>query len=451
VQRQIVVGLVASAILVFSIATGALAQSNFSSTVIAKGTSVSTIVIAVKNSSQSRDSIYKFTILFSSGKLIRGIAKGSWDGQKSGDTVTFTTNTNPIAPGASGTFLLKVANAAQPSFEWKAFSKDDVNIQSGRVANISMKKTNPGTTLPKIIQPMINVSPTQVNQSGQVIVTGKGFSPNSTVQIYFDDQQQITTAPTNANGDFSAVAIIPGGALSGVHKLTAKDPNGNSAVINIQIGGFGGQSSAGGATSTATGGTLTATVDKATYNQGETVKITGTATPSQGPVSVQVNDPGGNTICGANPPINNATFSWQTTCQLPRDAVAGVYVVQVKQLAQKTILRITVNTPTAVGPSGTGGIVTQGEDAGTLKISLNKQSYKAGDTMTVTISGARPNSLVEVILAGPTGLLDSKQLSSDGNGVAQYSYQLVGAQPGTYKVTAKQDKFVIRTTFEVTA
>ncbi len=452
-QRQIVAGLVVSAILVFSIATEALAQqSSFSARILAKGTKTM-ILVLVKNSGQSTSSIYQFKVTFTSGTPLLGIGKGGWDRQKDGNTITFTTTSNPIAPGGTGTFLIKVSDATISAFEWKMLGKDGTELQSGQVTKIRVKETKPATTLPREIQPVISVNPTQVNQSGQVIVTGKGFSPNNVVQIYFDDRQQITTAPTNANGDFNAVALIPNGALTGVHTLTAKDQNGKSAVINIQVGGFGGgQSTTGGTTSTAAGGTLTASVDKTAYNQGDTIKISGTATPSQGPVSVQVSDPAGTVICGANPSINNSTYAWVTTCLLPHDTIAGVYVIQVKQLAQKTIIRITVNTPAAVGPGGTGGIQTQGENPGTLKISLNKQSYKAGDTLSVTVSGARPKSLVEVILVGPSGPpLDSKQLSSDDNGVAQYSYQLVGAQPGTYKVTAKQDKFTIRMTFQVTA
>ncbi len=111
------------------------------------------------------------------------------------------------------------------------------------------------------------------------------------------------------------------------------------------------------------------------------------------------------------------------------------------------VIRVTVSPPTAIGP---GGVTTQGENAGNLKIVTDKQTYKAGDTLTVTISGTRPQSLVEVILLGPAGPpLDSKQLSSDTNGSVQYTYQLIGAEAGMYKVVAKQDTYTIRTQFQV--
>ena len=74
-RMQIVWGIVLSAVLVFGMAAGALAQEvKFSARVLAKG-SKSNVLVLVKNSGLSNASVYEFELKFTQGKPISAIAR----------------------------------------------------------------------------------------------------------------------------------------------------------------------------------------------------------------------------------------------------------------------------------------------------------------------------------------------------------------------------------------
>ena len=451
-RRQIVLGIILSSILIFGIAAGALAQeATFSAKVLTKG-SRSNILILVKNSSKNTASIYEFKVTFTQGKPITAIARGDWEKQKDSNTVTFITKRSPIKPGGTETFLIKVSDPAGSAFEWTMKDKNGAELQSGEVAKIKVREKKSIPEGPKITKPEITVNQARVSQNGQVIVTGKRFSASSTVQLFLDDQQQLTTSTTNPAGEFSAVVIIPSQAAPGAHKITAKDAFGKSSLIEILV------ELAAGQTAPYQGQLiLTVKTDKTEYSPGDTIKITGTAVLSIA-VSLQISDPQGGIICGSNPPVNNATMTWETVCFLPSNAPGGVYVVQAKQIVHKTGVRFTVIGKTIGGTPGHPGPGAAGEDPGTLKLSTDKQSYKSGATVEITLQGARAKSVVQIIILGPSGPpLDAAQISTDDSGSVTYSFHLVGAAVGTYKVSGKQNAqgtpgkyFIVRTTFEVT-
>lgn len=443
-HRQIVLGIVLSVILISGVAAGALAQEGkFSARVLAKG-SKSNVFILVKNSSKSTESIYEFTVTFTKGKPSSAIARGGWDDQRDGNTVTFTTKKSPVRPGGTTVFLIKVSDPAASAFEWSISGRDDTELQSGEVPKIKVREKKPVTEKPKVTGPEINVNPVRINQGGQVVVSGKGFSPATSVQIFLDDQQQLTTSTTNAVGEFSAVIIIPSGTGAGAHKITAKDSLGKSSLIQILVEGAGGE------TAPPQGQLiLTVRTDKDEYNPGEAVKITGTAV-LESPVSLQVFDSQGFTICGANPQVNNATMTWESICFLPNSAPGGVYTIQAKQIVHKTGVKFTVKSPIAGGSSGGPG--PGGENPGSLKLSSDKANYKSGETVKITLEGARAKSIARITVVGPAGPpLETKMITTDETGKFIYTFPLVGADPGIYKVSATQDKFIVRMTFEVVA
>jgi len=444
VHRQIVVGIALSAILIFGIASGALAQEEkFSARVLAKG-SKSNITILVKNSGKSTESIYEFTVTFTKGNPISSIARGGWDDQKDGNTIKFTTTRNAIKPGGTAVFLIRVSDPAQSSFEWTISGNDGTKLQSGEVAKIKVRESKPVPQGPKITTPEITVNQVRVNQGGQIIVNGKGFSALSSVQVFLDDQQLLTTSNTNGNGEFSTVVIIPSGAAPGAHKINAKDALGKSSLIQILVEGVGGQ------TGPPQGQLiLTVKTDKTEYGPGDAIKITGTAI-LESPVSLQITDPLGGIICGANPQVNNATMTWEAICFLPNNVPNGTYTVQAKQIVHKTAVKFTVKGSTTGGTVGPGGTAGTGENPGTLKLSTDKPSYKSGEIVKITLEGARAKSLIEIRVVGAGKVLDVTRQTTDERGVVNYNFQLVGAKPGTYNVSGTQDKFVVRITFEVT-
>ena len=444
-DRQIVLGIALSAILIFSIAAGALAQeTKFSARVLAKG-SQSNILILVKNSSKSTESIYEFTVTFTSGNPISSIARGGWDGQKDGNAVKFIAQRSPINPGGTVVFLIRVSDPAQSAFEWTVKGEGGTELQRGEVAKIKIREKKPVPEAPTVTKPEINVNPVRVNQGGQVIVTGKGFNLITSVQIFLDGQQQLTSSTTNGAGEFSAVVIIPSGVAPGAHMITAKDALGKSSLIQILIEG-----SPVDAQSPCKPGQLILTIctDKTEYRPGDAIKITGTAI-LESPVSLQISDPKGGVICGANPQVDKATFTWEAVCFLPSTAPGGTYTIQAKQITHKTGVKFTVKAPTTAGPGGAVGTPEAGENPGTLRLSTDKSSYKSGETVKITLEGARAKSLVEIRVVGIGKVLDVTRQTSDERGVVIYNFQLVGAEPGTYKISATQDKFVVRGTFDV--
>ncbi len=444
VRRQAVLGVALSAILVLSIVASSLtADAAFSARVLVKGAK-SNIVILVKNSGKSTESIYQFTVSFITGKPVTAIARGGWADDKSGSTVTFSTDSRPIGPGGSALFLIRVTDIAASAFEWSALDKEGNELQSGEVLKVKVREKKPTLPIKEEIVPEINIDQARVERGNQVVVTGKGFTPTSSVTLYLNNKQQLTTATVNSEGAFNAVVIIPKDILGGAHLIVAKDTGGKSSQIQVLV------TISGGTTTGPTGPLiLSIALDKSVYLPGDTMHITGTAVMERA-VSLQVFDPRGNILCGANPPVDNATLTWEYFCNLPNDLAKGTYKVEAKQLSHKTSAIFTI----AVSGTGAGGegSVEGGESAGTLVISTDKPSYKSGETVKITLNGARSNSVVQIIVIGPAGPpLEAKMTSANEAGTATHEYTLVAAALGTYQAVGKQDKYVARVNFEVVA
>lgn len=434
-------GVALSAILLFSMASSALAQEKFSARVLAKGSN-SNILILMKNSGLSTSSVYSVSMIFTQGTPMSSVARG-WNMQHDGNTLTFTATRGPLNPGGTSIFLIKVDNPAASAFDWSVSDSNGKVLQSGQVPKIRVRESKPTSVTPIPSVPEITVNQVRVNPGGQVIVTGKGFSALSSVEIFLENQHQLTSTTSNGNGEFNTVAIIPNDIAPGSHLINAKDTLGKSSLIQILVELVPGQEQTPGVPQ----GQLILTVktDKTEYTLGDTIKITGTAV-LESPISLQITDPTGGIICGSNPHVNNYTMTWEAVCFVPLNAPGGTYVLQAKQLVHKTGVRFTVKGTT--GSGGTPGV--GGEDPGTLKMSTDKATYKTGEVVNITVQGARPKSIVQIVVLVPSGPpLEAKQETADDNGVATHTIQLVAAQQGVYKISAKQDKYVVRGTFEV--
>jgi hypothetical protein len=439
-RPQVVLGVTLSAILILGMNVGALAQEKFSARVLAKGSN-SNILILVKNSSLSTASVNQFQVVFTQGAPISSIGRG-WSDSVNGNTVTFTAARGPMAPGGTAIFLIKVNDPATSAFNWSVTDSNGNTLQSGQVPKIRVRESKPAPS-PIPAAPEISVNQVRVNPGGQLIVTGKGFSALSSVQLFLENQQQLTSTNTNGNGEFNTVIIMPSSIAPGSHLINAKDALGKSSVIQVLVELLPGQQPLPpdpGQVQLI----LTAKTDKTEYSMGDTIKITGTAV-LETPVSLQITDPTGGIICGANPHVNNYTMTWEAACFIPANAVAGTYILQAKQVVHKTSVRFMVKG--VLGPGGS----PSGEDPGTLKLSTDKLSYKSGESVVITVQGARAKSIVQLVILAPSGPpLEAKQVTTNDNGVVSYSLQLVAAQTGVYKISAKQDKFIVRSTFEVT-
>lgn len=436
-------------ILIFSMTASALAQEEtFSARVLAKGKR-SNILLLVINSSKSTQSIHEFEMKFTAGSPVVAVARG-WNSDKNGNTMTFTAKQSDLAPGGRAIFIVRVSDPASSAFEWSAKSNSGIDLQTGKVTKIRIREPvkDSGSTL-NLIAPEVSIDKVKATQGNQVTVTGKGYKANSAIILYVD-QQEVGRSNTDAAGSFSAVVLISTNISSGLHLIKAVDSDNKSSVIQILI-----EVAAG----TGTGppleaGKLIVQLDKQEYDPGDLIRIRGSAVLDSG-LSLQIIDPKGGIICGANPRVDNKTLLWDATCPLPSNTIAGRYTVDVKQIVHKTTTTFTVrgtNTGGGTTTTGPGGTV---ENAGTLTIKTDKEKYKVGETAQITVTGARPKSIVVVVIDGPGSQLESKMLTTNEAGGITIPYPLAGAETGVWKMSAKQSDvdgkktFIVRGQFTV--
>ena len=436
-------------VLISSVTVVTFAQEDlFSARVLAKGKK-SNILILVASSAKSTQSVHEIEIKFTQGKPIVAIARG-WDSQRSGDTMTFTATRSDLGPGGRVILIIKVSDAASSAFQWSAMASNGKELQKGDVNKIRIREApkDTGSILPPVTVPEVNVDKTKAFYGDQLKVNGRGYTVNSAVVIYID-QQEVGRSTTDATGTFSSVILLPNNIGAGLHLIRAVDGSNKSSVIQILI------EAPAGALPPLQGGTLVVRTDREEYSPGDVIKMTGSAVLDT-PVSLQITDPKGGIICGANPQVNNKTLLWDATCVIPGNAIAGRYVINAAQIIHKTTAVFTVRSTSTTGP---GGTITDGdptEDPGTLRISFDKEKYKVGDTAQVTITGARPKSLLDVIVDGPGAHLAADRKTMDDAGSVTFPVALTGsAAIGVWKVTGKQmdsdqkKQFIVRKSFTV--
>lgn len=437
-----------ASILVLSVTTSALAQQDlFSARVLAKGKKTSVMILVV-NSAKSTQSIHEFEIKFTEGRPLAAVARG-WDADRSGDTMTFTATRSDMGPGGRAIFIIKVSDPASSKFVWTANAQGGKELQTGEVAKVRIRE--PQSTLPKVLSPEVNVNKVKVALGEQLTVTGKGYNPNSQVIIYID-QTEVGRSTTDSSGSFNSVVLIPNNIGMGLHLIKAVDSANKSSVIQIVI------EAGAGDLPPLEGGKLIVRTDKQAYTPGEVIKITGSAV-LETPVSLQIIDPQGGIICGANPQVNNKTLLWDAACVIPTNVIDGKYRVEVKQIVHKTTAVIEITGGKSGTGTGTGtGAGSQEEDPGTLTITLDKEKYKVGDTAKITVSGARSKSIITFIIDGPGSILDAHILTVDESGSLTYDQPLSGSDTiGEWQITVKQrdveqkKDFVARKNFTVEA
>ncbi|MFQ5941513.1 MAG: hypothetical protein ACE5KA_07450 [Nitrososphaerales archaeon] len=427
------------------VTASALAQEDrFSARVLAKGKK-SVIMILVVNSSKSTNSIHEFEITFTQGKPIVAIARG-WDSERDGNTMTFTATRSDLGPSGRTIFIIKISDPASAVFEWTADARDGSELQSGEVTKIRIREPPKDSILPQVTQPEVNVDNVKVAQGEQLKVSGKGYNANSEIIIYID-QQEIGRVIADVSGMFNTVILIPSNIATGLHLIKAVDTANKSSIIQILI------EAPVGSLPPLEGGRLVVRTDREEYIPGDLVRLTGSAVLDT-PVSLQITDPRGGIICGTNPAVDNKTLLWDATCPVPGNAIAGRYTVFASQIVHKTTTVFTVVT-TNGGNGGTGTVGEPGEDPGTLKISTDKEMYKVGDTAQITITGARPESLLDIIIDGP-GSPTAQRVTVDEAGSITFPVPLSGSDAvGVWTISAKQmskdqkQEFVVRKQFTV--
>ena len=155
------------------------------------------------------------------------------DGLENGRTYAVRVRaTSAVGPGqASPTRLLTPQAPADvpPTTPVAAPSAVPVAAPSGA----GVPPTVPPANGPLDAGPGASVAP-----GGQMTVSGTGYRPGSTVDLYvYSTPVKVGTATADANGVFSAVVTLPAGLAAGTHHLVAAgvDPSGNPRYLVQQV------------------------------------------------------------------------------------------------------------------------------------------------------------------------------------------------------------------------
>ena len=435
-KSVLVIGLIA--MLIFSVNASALAQEDkFSTRVLTKGKK-SVLMLLVVNSSKSTNAINEFEVTFTDRRPFGAIARG-WDSERNDNTMTFTATRSDLGPGERTIFIIKVADPASSKFDWIAKDNNGIELQNGEVSKVRVRESKE-SLLVKIVTPEVNVNKDRVILGEQIIVTGKGYSTNSAIIIYID-LDEVGRFTTDQHGMFNTIILVSDHIGVGPHMIKAIASTDKLAVIKILT------ELPEGALPPLQGGKLVIRTDKEEYSPGARIKITGSAVLDT-PVSLKITDPVGALICGSNPQVNNQTLLWSTTCFLDQKVVAGTYKIDVKQIVHRTsatfIVKVSITTTTTTTTK-----VESGEDPGTLKISIDKGKYRVGDTVEVTITGSRSESLVNLIVNAPSSL-ESNRYTTDETGSVIVQLPISGSDSiGIWKLVVKQTDSTTKKHFTV--
>ncbi len=172
------------------------------------------------------------------------------------------------------------------------------------------------------------------------------------------------------------------------------------------------------------GSTITASLSKTSYKQGEEVRITGEVEDIEGndDVVLVVKDPDDDEIFNDSmEPESDKSFEFEFA--LDDDAKTGTYEATLSYIqdGNEKVLLFSVSTTTSGGGSGTGG---SGSSEG-LTAKLNKVSYLAGETMTIT--GVVPSLVdepVNIVILAPDGGFTGSSSFPDPESDKSYSATL---------------------------
>jgi hypothetical protein len=155
------------------------------------------------------------------------------------------------------------------------------------------------------------------------------------------------------------------------------------------------------------GSTITASLSKTSYKQGEEVRITGEVEDVEGndDVVLSVLDPDDDEIFDDfMEPETDGSFEFEFT--LEDDAKTGTYEATLSyiQAGNEEVLLFTVTTSTSSGGGGgSSGGGTSGSSEG-LTARLNKGSFLAGETMTITgVVPSVEDEPINIVLLAPDG------------------------------------------------
>ncbi len=383
------------------------------------------VMILVRNSDDFGIDIYGFTLTLTNGD-IRGF-KGpkTWEAERDGtnpNAIKFSTRDDPMLPGKGKLFrFITTTNSA--SFEWMALDEDGEEFDSGTVSSSSRISTmekpaptpsRPSTTSERVA--VLSVSPEKTMPGSMIKIAGKGFAPNSAVELMLDEAG-LVKVETDANGYFVTEATIPEINL-GMHKIWGKDALNNFASVAIVIGEHE-ETQRPQKTSVELG----VKTESDHYLLGETVVIVGYGTPDS-TVELQVMNPGNNAIFREK--VNtDSKGMFGVKMQLGSDATVGTYIVYAKQEEHEAKSRFMVMS------RDKPVIVPQ-----VLSINTEQDRYHEGDNVVVYGKATAGNIVGIFVMSSNNYVIFKGEVKVSTDGSYKTMFALKGVRDGTYIATA---------------
>ncbi len=236
-----------------------------------------------------------------------------------------------------------------------------------------------------ILNSVITLSKNTGNVGDTVTVSGANFSPNTTLSILFDSIVVSSATITDASGNFSATITIPA-AVSGAHAIKVGAVQQTFTVTSKMV------------------------LDKTQGIAGTTVTITGTGFAGSTSIVATFN----NAALTLNSSVTDASGGFTATFTVPAVA-AGTYEVKVIAGSTQTA-NFTVVDPT---------------------ISLDKNSGKVGESITITGTNFAAGSTITFTIDGATSPnLPSTTANANGGFTVSFNIPVIAGGAHTLAVTS---------------
>ncbi|RPF22835.1 hypothetical protein EDD34_3510 [Myceligenerans xiligouense] len=280
----------------------------------------------------------------------------------------------------------------------------------------------PLAVTPSAIEPTISVDPTEVAPGECTVVSGEGYTPNSTVTVQLTDADgnfvgDLITAPTDAAGAFTVDLCVPEDAEPGDFTVVGTDDTtGTPAETPLTV-------------TPADEIDPALSVDPSEVAPGESTDVTGEGYTPDSTVTVQLVDADGNSV---GDPIEDvptdADGMFTTPLTVPEDAEPGDFTV--------------VGTDDTTGtPAEAALAVTDGD--GGPSISVDPTEVVPGECTVVSGEGYTPNSTVTVQLTDVDGNPVGESIEAETDDTGAFTVDLCvpeDAEPGDHTVIGTDDE-----------
>ncbi|MFQ5970380.1 MAG: IPT/TIG domain-containing protein [Nitrososphaerales archaeon] len=227
---------------------------------------------------------------------------------------------------------------------------------------------------------VITISPTTVVYGAEITITGSNFSPNTQVEIKFDNIS-VRTFPSNVvvstTGTFVATFDVPAGMDAGAHTVSARDDTGREGLATYTITG-----------------SREISLSPASGRIGTIITVSGSGFSANKSVTIKFDDSPVTTNPSTVTTTSTGTFS--TTLVVPSTAITGSHTISAVSNGKTTNATFDVTLQASQG-----------------SINLSSTTVGPGSSVTVSGSGFNPNSGITFMLDG--NILATSMTNSEGS------------------------------------